>query len=222
MDFEKLVNDEVKKLFSSGKIELMIEKKLEETVKSIVTNCLEGYSDFGKALKEKVVEGLDLKNLKIDLPSYGKTMCNIAQDLVEKTMLAETKEKIEENMKKIFNPLEKKEWKLSEIVKKFIEDIRIDGDEGEVTLIVEEKEDGAFKRIYLDEDEHKDKYECAYEIALHKGRVFHSKIKDVYVKNMKVVPFFDFDLFLFQLNACEAIIEIDENNCETSWGENND
>ena len=222
MDFEKMVNEEMKKLVESGTVEVMIQKKLTDTIGRLVCDCLETYSDFGKALRAKVMASMDLKGVNMDLPSYGQTMCNMIEDIVANGSMPEVVKKMEENLKRIFIPLEKSEWKLSEIITKFVESIsKEDYDSGEISMHVEKSESsvlGEYWYVYFDEEEGVEKYRCKYRLNINKDGVWGANIDGTDSKKMKMNPIGGFDSFMFNLVACNAKIENDEEYCQTSYG----
>lgn len=218
VEIEKVVQDKFAEIVSSGFVEEQIKKHLEQTVASAISDCLKSYSDFGKNLEKKMKEALGLGNMNFSLPEYNQLVTTWVLDLVNRQIVDIGKAQIEVNLKKFFNPLEKSEWKISEIIEKFKDGLSEDGESGEITFISEPGAVKRYRRYYFDEDSLKDSYRCAYSIATNEDGVYAAKINDKEAAGLKSPTLYNFDSFMFQLFATKAKIIDDSGSVETYYG----
>jgi hypothetical protein len=208
MELEKIVEQKLKEIIDSGFVENKIKEQLESTVKSIITDCLRDYSDFGKKLKEKIKKSLSLGNMDLSLPEYNQLILNWVTDIVNSTMISSAKEKIEKNLKQFFKPLKKNEYKISEIIEEFKS--YIDKEEHKKITFIRSNDDFScikgYISYYFDEEENNYKYSCDYMIGINKEGVWNVTIKDEDLSKIKTPLFFQFDSFLFQLYSCKVKI----------------
>lgn len=219
MELEKVVQEEFNNLVESGKVKEIIAKNLENTVQEIFKSSLREYSDFGKELQAVVKEALKVDLTKISLLGYQQIVTDIVKEQLEAHVLTQVAAPIEEALKVILTPFEKRIYKLSEIVEKFKE-CEIEESEGELTLIVEHSSYGSI-HIGIDESDRKDSvWNCDYRFSLDKTdkRIYsfeseRSLSKDLTKKSLGR----GFTKYLFNLYASQCTIEVDESNCETEW-----
>ena len=212
MDIEKIVNEKFSEIVSSGKIEKMILDVLEKSIKSIIDECLRAYGDFGDVIKKKIKESLKIGDMDLDFPSYNQLVCNWITEIVNKQIITTGKEQIQENIKKFFVPLEKSEYKISEIVEKFKKNIfkknifdESDGEQ-EITFI-EQRSDYGYVHFYLGEKKKKEKYQCEIKIDIDKdGYIYNARIDGIDADKIKLKPLYGFDSFIFQLFAAKIKI----------------
>lgn len=91
----------------SGAIQQLIDKQLEDSVKEILKDSLRSYSDFGKAIKEKLSESLAGAVEKVTFPEYNKFISDAVVECVSSHMGAEVVAGIQENLKEILQPVPK-------------------------------------------------------------------------------------------------------------------
>lgn len=207
------MNKDLTEIISST-LEKVIESDLEKAVEKEVKKCLEnvisdifGYgSKSREMLKEKFSTqiGICLENLKIE--NYNTMVINAIEKSINGELLLRVEEQIKETVLSKIAILEKKEYKLSEIVNLFKEEVLEDMDEGEereLTVIVE-KDGDTFTRIYLDKEENQSKYKCKYTILLYRGQVATCNP----LSNPENMPY-GFDKTVFALYANRAQITID-------------
>lgn len=223
MEIEKIVNEKMIEIIGSGFIEDKIKKQLEESISKIVNECLCPYSEFGKGLKTQITFALKTGNMSMSFPEYNALVCSWVKEIVTKNIIELGKEQIEKNLSDLFKPLEKTEWKLSEIIEKFVEIVKEgkEGESGEITFIKEN--DGSFLHIYFDEEEDKRKYDCKYSIMQYKDGEPSFYIDSTKLENIKMCDrFYGFDTFWFQLYATKPKVEMDIDNVETEYYYDND
>lgn len=221
MDLEKVVKEKFAEVVSSGFVEEQIKNMLQQTVKHAIEQSLKSYSDFGKTVEKAISEAINLKNL--DFPEYNQLVSNWVREIVDRSMISVGKAQIEANLKTFFQPLEKSEWKASEIAQQFIESLKEDspGDSGEIAFIIDTKNSSDicsdYWAIYMDEDRKKERFRCKYQIHINKTGVWRVEIDGSDSREMKSICLHGFEEFLFKLYATKAMIIDDDNNVETSW-----
>lgn len=218
MELEKAVEKSFGEIVESGMVEKIIKKQLEETIAGIIRDAVREYSDFGKSIKDKVNKALDLGEMKIDLPSYNQTITDWILEMINTEVMISAKAQIEGNIRKMIKPLEKSEWKISEIIEAYkaevIEDACGDDVEGDITFEVKDDNRG-FIYYSFDKENGKTTYGCDYRIGTHQGKVFTVQIDGDDGKKMKSKPLVGFDSFIYQLYATQATIVNDADSVDT-------
>jgi len=198
------------KLAAEGKIEAIIEKALEQTIERTITDTLRSYSDFGKALEEKVQSELNVDLRKLSFQSYNDVVLKIVSEklngLADETMKRQMDEFLGKLLEEPPETIKLSEL-MEDLVKSHTEDSYENGWEYP-TLIIEE--DGSFVHIYIDKEPNKEKYLCDYRLMIFKGRVSNVAIEQRDAKKTLFVGrFHGFEQKLFQLYAAKTNIEID-------------
>lgn len=224
MEIEKVVQAKFDEIVQSGFIEERIKQTLEKTLSDLIENAMRSYSDFGKGVDAKIKESLDIGNMKLSLPEYNQLICNWIQEIVNNSIMTAGKEQIQKNITDFLQPLEKSEWKITEIIEKFIEsECREDREEesGEITFIPElNSYDHTY--YYFDKEPNKRKYDCDYMITTYKGEVCRTNIDGSEAGKMKSKHLYKFDSFMFQLFATRSTIINDSDSVEIEWSNYND
>jgi hypothetical protein len=219
MDFEQTVKETMDELASNGFIKKTIKDQLEKTIKESVSNVIRSYGDFGKALDAKLVEALGVDFKSLELPNYNQLVSNWVRDIVDATLIAQGKDQMQKNLADFFKPLEKTEWKITEIVEAFrksvLEEDMSNADEN-ITFIIERER--SFTHFYFDEESGKEKYRCKHRVGLHEGHIFTVNVDGIEGKNVKFDNFYGFESFLFKLYAAKATIIDDGDDVDTYMG----
>jgi hypothetical protein len=214
------VQEAFAKIAKEGKIEVMIEKELCSTISTLISNTLRSYSDFGKALEEKVKKELQIDLSKINLDNYNNTIMK----MISAKMNSLTEEKMQKTMDTFLNDLLKDipdEVKLSKLLDDFREHVIANqysrDHDGEFTLMIEDGGNG-YKRIYFDPESGKSKYACKYCLATtDKGEIYNITIDSEKAHSTLFCgPHYSFEAKLFHLytNRATLIIDTDESdNC---------
>lgn len=202
-DLKSAVSTAFANVVASGAIEQAIEKQLADTIGSLIKAELREYSDFGKAIKDRVQQaiGVDLKRL--DLPSYNDLILQILHRQVDGIMRSEVAQQLESNMAKLLEQAPA-EITLDKLIEQFIEANKEDKEGQDFTLLIERKYGSTY--ICLDEDAGKSEYNCDFRLAIDKdGQVYSLMLgaKDV-AKTIFMGPFYNFERTLFQLYAAKS------------------
>jgi len=216
MEIEKIIQQQFGEIVESGFVEMKIRENLEKTIASIINDCLKSYSDFGKEVKEKVKQSLSIGNMDLKLPEYNQLVCNWITEMINTTLISTGKKQIEENIKKFFKPLEKSEYKISEIIEKFIDDL--DESDCEDITFIRNKSDtvDGYIHYYFDKNSNIAQYSCDYQIWINKDGVWNVIIASEKASEMKTAVLYGFDSFLFQLYVCKVKIIDDYEDVVTS------
>ena len=213
MELEKVVQDTINNMVSSGKVTEIIEKHLTQTVDEIVKDCLRSYGDFGKQIKDAVasVINVDLSNVKmLDLSGViTDTIKDQLQESVNRNIL----ENVTSVIKELSGELDKKEYLLSEVMEMFKSSAEsYDKDDSyEITLHVVGESYG-YTHIYFDYKADIEKYRCNFQLDLNKdGKVYAFQGGKIKASND---PRFQsihgtFEKFLYRLYASAAKITVD-------------
>jgi hypothetical protein len=218
MDIKQAVNEQFNKLIEEGKLESIIQQKLEKLIDELLADSLRSYSDFGKKLSAKLKEALNVDFSRLNLVDYNHVVLSVVKESLDNRFEDSIKKPIADQISDYFGKLEKKEWKLSEIIDEFKKETEFYDDEDEITLVVD-KTRYYSTHIYIDKEGHKKKYDCEYQLSLntktgvpysfqagkynpHKGDLRSSSLHGAFEK------------FLFRLYAQQATIIINEDECD--------
>lgn len=106
-ELNDLIIARMNNMTESGAIQQLIDKQLEDSVKEILKDSLRSYSDFGKAVKEKLSESLAGAVEKVTFPEYNKFISDAVVECVSSHMGAEVVAGIQEQLKEILQPVPK-------------------------------------------------------------------------------------------------------------------
>ena len=101
----ELVNTRINSMIDDGTIEKMIEERATEAVTKILDDSFRPYGKLHKVLEEKIGESIDGSALRFQIEPYTQAMNRYAQQQVAKYFESEAKEKIEESLSEIFEPV---------------------------------------------------------------------------------------------------------------------
>lgn len=227
MDIQVIVQQQLEKIIQEGKLEAIVRSKVEKTIEEIVQDTVRSYSDFGKGLKEEINKAFKIDFEKISAVDYNHIVCSIVKEHLDKRLVEYAKEPITNEIDEYLGPLEKKEWKLSEIIDRFKKEELTDSDKfdgGEITLHVEKSNYGS-THISFDKDNDKKRYDCEFEMSLDtKTGVpysFRAGSWKPHNGNLRMASLNGaFEKFFFRLYAQKAVITVDE--CDTEYYYDND
>jgi hypothetical protein len=218
-DMQNAVNAAFNGMVKEGKIEAIIEKQIEGTVKSIIEEALRSYSDFGKSLSEKIKNDLKFDFKEIGFDSYNHFIVKTIKAKIDKEIHIAGKEKIEKLLDDMLVDCPK-EMKISELVEKFKEKVFSDNcneaPDDECTCLVEQS--GSFIYIGFSGTADKPKYDCDYRIGIYKDKIHSLRFgKSEISREFFLGTQYGFEKILFQLYATGAKIIIDEDNIDLEY-----
>jgi hypothetical protein len=225
---EKLINDKIKELTDNGKLDEIVTKQVTNFINGIVSDSLSTWSDANKKFKEKLNSKLIEDFEKLDFVSFSKTLTDLVEVELNKSIVEFGIAPAKEMIKNFVGSLEKKEWKLSEIIEKYKEEEVIPdehGESGEIRFIHEVSDYGTIY-IGFDEDTKSNthRYQCKYQLMINKKdkRLYSPTIDGTDLHPLNKIGLYGFDLFLFKLYATGCTVEDDYQDVETEWSTYND
>ncbi|PWW06301.1 hypothetical protein DFQ01_103203 [Paenibacillus cellulosilyticus] len=228
MDLNKLVNNALAELTETGYVENVVKKALEKTVSSVVDDLIGGYrSEFKTSLETHVKENLNVDMNKLNLAGYNVLLLNAAQEILDDQIQTEGVERVKRELTKMFSPLEKKEWKLSEIIEKMKSEENEDHEkDGESISFHYDDSFSLGIHVYFDPEGNESKYGCKYTFYISRdeknknvGRLNTLNIGGKELTNKQILNgFYGFDKFLFQLYATGATIIADHDYVDEAYG----
>lgn len=204
-DLKSAVSTAFSNVVASGAIEQAIEKQLASTISSLIQSEMREYSDFGKAIKERVQQAVCVNLERMDLPSYNDLILQIIRRQVDGVMHSEAAKQIEANMAKL---LERAPTSitLGKLVEDFIESHKEDRAGDSFTLIIERKYGTTY--VCLDVQSGKSEYQCDFRLGVSSdGEVYHLAFGGKEVsKSLFMGLFYGFERTLFQLYAAKTVL----------------
>lgn len=235
MDLQVKINEKYAELLDEGYLDKLIKETLQGTLKSIVQSSLRDWSDFARQLEKHIGEGMDVNLKRLSLDHYNDIVLRIVQEELNGTVLESAQTAIQKRVQAVLGTLEKKEWKLSEIVTKFRESVlnTYGAREGALGLEVDESSYGGWT-ICLDEDgtedgglystRRKTKSASSFKYRLYLDK--EGQVSSFLINGLR--PDYTqrttgrFDDFFFQLYAKGVKLEVDEGDCVLEYQESYD
>lgn len=217
MDIALIAQEKINKFVTDGTVDQMIENQIKKTLESTVTDVFRDYSDFGKDLKKTISEKLKVNLEEIDIPTYSNIVCKVIQDTLMTTSLESSIAKIKATVEQFINQIEKKTWKLSEIIKNYLKDVNYR--EQDAVYEVKDPEYSSYW-VYIGSKKEKSSYlgRSDYDVRI----LVNTKtnvISNVWYENkpltgLTVNKNWGFDGFLMSLWINECVLEIDEDESD--------
>jgi len=211
IDLNKIVNETLENIEKEGFVEKVVEKRLKETMESIIDDTFRSYSDFGKNLKEYVGQNLNVNLSNLKLEGYNTLVLATVKEQLDKVITVQGIEKIKEATEGILTDV-KRDYKLSEIIELIKEDVDQDdiGYEDQITLVIDSSSSG-YQHIYLDAEEKDRKYSCDYQIDIDgEGKPYSIKLKDGNIDTKKILGgLYGLDRLLFKIYASGSKVVLD-------------
>jgi hypothetical protein len=202
---------------AAGTIEKAIEKKLTDTITSIIDEQLRSYSDFGKSLSAHVKSALQVDFDKLGLPGYNDFILKLVRAQVSQQAEDSIARQVEAQLKELLEPAPK-EITLSALVEEFIkfsdDETRYSSRQPDQITLISERDNSftssVFHHIGLDPEPRKRRYDCAYEISVHDGKVYSIRLDGTDPsKHLLLGSLRGFRRRLFQLHAAGTKLIID-------------
>ena len=106
-ELNDLIIARMNNMTETGAIEKLIDTQLQESVKDILKNSLRSYSDFGKAVTEKLEASLSGAVSKVSFPEYSHFISAAVVDCVSAHMNEHVVAGIQEQIKEVLQPVPK-------------------------------------------------------------------------------------------------------------------
>ncbi|MGN4188737.1 hypothetical protein ACS0Y6_11505 [Burkholderia gladioli] len=215
-ELEQAVSIAFSNIVASGVIENAIEKKLTETITSIIDSELRSYSDFGKQLGEQVKAAMQVDLTKLGLPGYNDFILKVVRAKVSALTKKAIAEQVEAQLTTLLAPAPA-EIKLSELVAQFIKgnDDRYgygcscDAPD-RITLHVQDTDYGS-NWIALDKADGKSEHECEIRFGVSKdtGSMFGLRLGKQKVEETLFLDPYGFERTILQMFHAGTKLVID-------------
>ncbi len=220
MDIEQKLTESIKEYANSGKVEELINKRIEESFDKIISGLMDSWGPLHKAIKSELENHLtiDLKDMPFE--KYRDSIQKVVKAQIDGRFSTLIEKELNDDLATLMAEYPK-EIKLSKLLSDFQELAREDASERgayapeSCTIKVDVSDyDEATETYYLslDEDDVKEKYGCKYRLFIYKGEVSNVTIDgDKYRKQLFIGPSQGFARFLFHayVNKVKVIKDID-------------
>jgi len=164
MNLNQMVSESLKNIEEEGFVQATVEKKMKQTMESIIDDIFSSWSSFGKNLKEHIQQELKVNLDELKLEAYNHMILNVVKEKMDEAIHVQGTEKIKKQLDDLLSD-NKTEYKLSEIIERMKDDV-MDWDSDEyydkqISLHVEKGSVLSF--VYFDKEEYKEKYKEKYE-----------------------------------------------------------
>ncbi len=220
---QNLINEKIKELTENGKLDEIVTQSAIKFIQNIVNETLSSYGDVGKKYKDRLQQSLLSGLESVDFVCYSKVLTDLIESELNKTVVSIGIEPVKEMIKSFTGELEKKEWKLSEIIERFIEEeVSSDNESGEISFTHSISEYGS-EHIAFDKEDNKLPYNCKYRLMINTKtkKLYSPTVEGLGLHPISEMGLYGFDLFLFKLYAIGCTIECDVNKVETEWSNYN-
>ena len=226
-DISSAVAKAMENIVASGHIEKTIEAALSRTISESIDQHTRSYSEFGKAISEKVKAAIGVDLDKIELPEYHAIMLEMISRKLDECIKIDAAKGFKELMDKTFEPAPA-EMKFSALVDDFKEWCSEHYDYSErvgedVTILVETPWTYSKSRwVYMDKETGKDKYSCEFSFMIAEdGRVSAIRTRGKNPKeDLFIGGYYGFERALFRLHVGATKIVMDD--YETSMPDSTD
>ncbi len=219
-DLSIILGTAIGKLLDSGKVEEIIQAKINKTFAESIDEALRSYSDFGKQLSEKIKEALTFDPSRISVQEYNQMVTHIIERKLHDYMEKQAAEGIGKAMEEILKPAPPT-MKLSELIEEFKRDAaEWHGHEREnphISVHVEPESRYGSRWISLDRGPDKDKHSCEFRFLIcEDGRISalrfsgHDPKKSVFMGG-----YYGFERDLFRLHSGRTRITVDATTFDT-------
>ena len=225
MDIEKIMHEEIKKVVESGIIEEKIQSILTNSIESIIDSAVGRWSDFGKALTEKLSKSLAFDVSDISIPEYSSKILTYVTNEVDLQLKNNTEKILKERIQEFFKPLEKDEYAVTEIVEAYKDDLKwslVDDydnvpEDHEFTAFVEKSShDNEYFDLYLDREAGKSRYRCAIMIRCNSEGIWHIRKDGDELHRARTEVLNKFERYLFMMFSQKVKI-IDDGEKVDNW-----
>ncbi|WP_271725627.1 hypothetical protein [Bacillus paralicheniformis] len=215
MNLNQMVNESLKNIEEEGFVQATVEKKMKQTMESIIDDIFSSWSSFGKNLKEHIQQELKVNLDELKLEAYNHMILNVVKEKMDEAIHVQGTEKIKKQLDDLLSDT-KPEYRLSEIIEKMKDEaLEWDSDEyfdKQISLHIEPMSSMAF--VYFDKEEYKEDYRCKYRLAIdEKGILRRCTIDDKEFDNRVIMGgLHGVDELLFKIYTTGAKVLVDEND----------
>lgn len=213
-----LILNKLEELSTNGKLDESVTKQVSGFINDIIKDTLSSWSDVNKEFKRKLNEEILAQSSKINFTSHAILISELIANELNKTVLEIAIDPIKKIISDVTESLEKREWKLSEIIAKFIESEVIPDDTYGHGEILYKLEYSSYDYKYVIFDEDAKTRSPKYRIMLNKdNKVCTPSVDSERLNAITGLNLYRFDMFIFKLYASGCTIILDEDEVETTW-----
>jgi len=216
VDLLKISQETVSDLVQSGFIKEEMEKHMKKGLASVIDDVFGSYSTFSKAVKEELKNHLNVNLEELGLGAYNTLVMNMLKEKFDEVIKLNGIDKLKSSVEDMLS-VEKKEWKLSEIINKMKEAYmkKVHDDDGEsldgMDCAFYYKKYSNLAFIDFDGNEDESNYACRYRLSVNKsGTINNLTIRGKEITNETIMAgLHGFDDFMLQLYISGATIILD-------------
>ncbi len=216
IDLNKIVNETLVNLEKEKFVETIVEKRIKQTIESVIGDIFDSWSSFGKSLKKHIEENMNMNFDSLGLEGYNQLILAVIKERLESTIKVKGLEKIKESIDEMLSDV-KSEYTLTEIIEKAKEDTAkedYERDYDEKVNLIIEKSCYGYIHIYLDNKDEKPygKWDYSCSLALDKeGKAYSIKLNGKEIDSKKIMGgLYGLDNLLFKIYASGAKIILDQ------------
>lgn len=220
MDIALIAQEKLNKFVSDGTVDTLIENQIKKTLESTVNSVFRDYSDFGKELEKVISEKLKVNLNEISIPLYTEKIKQVIEATLMGSSLEPSIKRIQESIETCVNQIEKKNWKLSEIIRKYLKENYGTDD---ATYVCNETEHGSYW-VYIGTRKNPS-YSSSYTSSGNEKELrllVNEKTNKIYnvwyqskpLNGLKVDKIYSFEMFLMGLWINECVLEVDDDESD--------
>ena len=221
MDLVKMITEKVKEFEDNGSLDKVIEKNVSECIESIVSESFRWSGEAKKSLENGLKGKLEIDFNNLQVHRYQKIVGDIIDTQLNDTITENLRNQIKESVDEITTVLEKKEWKLSEIIAKYVDDIdkSYDGGMGDQygELSFHCEKNGNFVWIRWDNEPDKEHYLCKNSMHLYKGKLAGVTLDEKPMSPFSTQTMSHMEEFFFKLYCNNVEVIVDDDKVETEY-----
>lgn len=219
MDLQKLIVDSLNKMESEGKIVAIIDKYLTEAVSSAVSEVFRYSSPLVEGLKKAFKEKAQVDLSELSIPEYNKLMLARIQGILDGNVYEVGLEKFENDMKKVLAESMPVEMKVSDIIRRYVEELDEDERKGELSFFSEkDREVGGYFHFYFDNEVQTSQYSCKYQVhCCSDGTIYSFRSEKLKHDQVRIGSIYGIDRLFFKLYSAGTKIIPDFDCVETEY-----
>jgi translation elongation factor EF-G len=106
-ELNQIVTEKTALMINDGTIENMISERLESTIKDSIESAMRSYSDFGKAITEKIEASIQNAARKVEIPEYNQFIKQVVMDKFSQVLEENAVSHLAELIEKALPPISK-------------------------------------------------------------------------------------------------------------------
>jgi hypothetical protein len=216
MELEKVIQEKVNGLVTTGAVDKIIEAHIAKCIDKLLDDMLSTYSDFGKQVKEAIGQKLQLNLTNLNIDCYSAMVLRTIEDTLRGSVTDKLATKVKNNVSEVLKLIEKKHWKLSEIVHTYREGLY--GDNPKVDLEYKEETYGNYIQLGERGSASFGASRKQHDITIHLNKKDKNRVFAVTNHGKHLNPLSDnprsWEVFLMQLWVNDCTVEIDEDEAQ--------